>query len=261
MTMVLGPGEPLAGPWHVVPLGELLHVVLDIDHPPADRPWILAVDGRAGSGKSTLANRLCHLIPNCAVVHTDDIAWHHSFFGWSDLMIEGILRPLQAGKAVHYRPPGWDSHGRSGAIDIAQGLDVVMIEGVGASRTELAPWIDRSVWVQSDYEEAERRGIARDGKTKGAEEARSFWYEWQAEEVNFLQRQRPWERATIIVNGTPRQPYRPGTEVVVAPALHRSDGSFVHASTRSAGWEDSLQDAIAGMREGDARRSDSADRN
>ena len=78
------------------------------------------------------------------------------------------------------------------------------------------PWIDRVLWVQSDLEEAERRGIARDGDTK---EARDFWREWEAQEVDFLQRQRPWERAAVIVHGTPTQPYDQSSEILVAPAF------------------------------------------
>jgi hypothetical protein len=100
---------------------------------------------------------------------------------------------------------------------VAAGLDLVIVEGVGASRTEVMPWIDRALWVQSDLEEAERRGIARDGDT---EEARDFWREWGAQEFDFLQRQRPWERATVIVNGTPTQPYDQSTEIMLAPALY-----------------------------------------
>jgi hypothetical protein len=216
VTMSLGPGEPPAGPWRVVPIYEFLQSVLDSGHARSHRPWMLALDGRGGGGKSTLAGRICGLVPKSAVVHTDDVAWHHSFFGWSDLLIDGVLRPLRAGNSVSYRPPGWDSHGRAGAIEIPSGLDLVIIEGVGASRTEVAPWIDRSVWLQSDYDEAERRGVARDG---GTEEARDFWYEWQAEERDFLKEQRPWERAAVIVTGTPTQPHDPNTEIVVAPAM------------------------------------------
>jgi hypothetical protein len=74
------------------------------------------------------------------------------------------------------------------------------------------PWIDRALWVQSDLEEAERCGIARDGGTQEA----------GAEEFDFLQRQRPWERATVIVNGTPTQPYDQRTEIMLAPALSQS---------------------------------------
>jgi hypothetical protein len=151
------------------------------------------------------------------MVHTDDIAWHHSFFDWSDLLVEGILKPLRNGRAVSYRPPGWDKRGRPGAIEVAAGLDLVIVEGVGASRTEVMPWIDRALWVQSDFEEAERRGIVRDG---GTERARDFWREWGVQEFDFLERQRPWERATVIVNGTPTQPYDQSTEIMLAPALY-----------------------------------------
>jgi hypothetical protein len=128
----------------------------------------------------------------------------------------GDLEPLRNGEAVSYRPPGWHKQGRPGAIEVAAGLDLVVVEGVGASRTEVMPWIDSSLWVQSDLDEAERRGIARDG---GTEYARNFWHEWIAQEFEFLKRQRPWERATVIVNGTPTQPYDPNTEIMISQAM------------------------------------------
>lgn len=216
---MLGPGEPLAGPWSVTPIRDFVQFVSNADRTAPERPWIVAVDGRGGGGKSTVAAVLHRAVPASTIVHTDDVAWHYSFFGWSTLLIEGILQPLHRGNAVRYRPPGWDTHGRPGAIEIAAGLDLVVVEGVGASRTELLPWIDRALWVQSDFAEAERRGIARDGGT-GA--VRDFWHEWMAEEIPFLHQQRPWERATLVVNGTPTQPYDPATEIVVAPALHQA---------------------------------------
>jgi hypothetical protein len=43
---------------------------------------------------------------------------------------------------------------------------------------------------------------------------------WTAQEFEFLERQRPWERATVIVNGTPTQPYDRHTEIMVSQALH-----------------------------------------
>ena len=217
MNMKLGPGEPLAGPWRVTPIRGLVRLLFDAARVRDGRPWILAVDGRSGSGKSTVAALLQRSVPASAIVHTDDVAWHHSFFDWSDLLVEGILKPLRNGRAVSYRPPGWDKRGRPGAIEVAAGLDLVIVEGVGASGTEVMPWIDCALWVQSDLEEAERRGIARDGGTQGA---RDFWREWGAQEFDFLQRQRPWERATVIVNGTPTQPYDQSTEIMLAPALY-----------------------------------------
>ncbi len=39
---------------------------------------------------------------------------------------------------------------------------------------------------------------------------------WMAEEIPFQAGQRPWERADLIVCGTPRVPFDPATEIVVA---------------------------------------------
>lgn len=211
--MKLGPGEPSYAPWRVIPVRGFVDRVLDVEDTPHGRPLILAVDGRSGGGKSTVADLIQRFVPDSIVVHTDDVAWHHSFFDWSDLLIDGILKPLHRGDDVRYRPPGWQTHGRPGAIAIATGLNLVIVEGVGAGRTEVMPWIDRSIWVQSDLDEAERRGIARDG---GTQAARDFWHEWLAQEFEFLQRQRPWERASAIVNGTPTQPYDRSSQVVVS---------------------------------------------
>jgi hypothetical protein len=181
VDMKLGPGEPSAGPWRVTPIGDVVQLVFDADRKRHDRPSIVAVDGRCGSGKSTLANLLHQSVPASGLVHTDDVAWHHSFFDWSDLLVENILKPLRNGKAVSYRPPGWQKHERPGAIEVAAGLDLVVVEGVGASRTEVMPLIDSSLWVQSDLHEGERRGIARDG---GTGDARNFWHEWAPRSFN-----------------------------------------------------------------------------
>jgi hypothetical protein len=168
----------------------------------------MAVDGRAGSGKSTLADRICRGIPNAAVVHTDDFIGH-SFFGWTDLLVEGVLRPLRDGSAVHFYPPGGDVYGRRTLITVAAGLDLVVVEGVGSSRTALGPWIDRSAWIQADVTVAVQRGIARDG---GPEVAGALWGAWMVEEVAFLAQDRPWERASLIVASTSSQPYDRDTD-------------------------------------------------
>jgi uridine kinase len=51
-----------------------------------DRPVVLAVDGRSPSGKTTLAARQADAVAGSVVVHTDDVAWQHSRFGWADLL-------------------------------------------------------------------------------------------------------------------------------------------------------------------------------
>ena len=201
--MVLAPGEPQAGPWRVESVGVLVDL-LGAGGRAAGRPRVVAVDGRSGSGKSTLAERLLAAVPASAVVHTDDVAWHHSFFDWTELLATGVLEPLHRGEAVDYRPPGWATKGRPGAVTVAAGLDLVVVEGVGAGRRELASRVDAVVWVQADFEQAERRGIERDTAAgRSRTEATAFWQEWMAHELPFVADQRPWERADVIVAGSP----------------------------------------------------------
>lgn len=219
---VLPEGEPAAGPWHEVTVDSLL-TLMERSEVPADRPRVVAIAGRGGSGKSTLVARLARAAPLSAVVYTDDVAWHHSFFDWSDLLIDGVLLPARQGRAVHYRPPAWDERGRAGAIEVPAATRWLFIEGTGAARHELDGLLDAIVWVQSDYEEAERAGIARDveqGSDGDLEQATAFWHQWQGEEVPFMDDHRPWEHADTIVAGVGLPPAG-DDHVLIAPAPGR----------------------------------------
>ncbi|TWF79652.1 uridine kinase [Pseudonocardia hierapolitana] len=198
-------GEPAAGPWRAVPAREVLALL--------GRPRVLAVDGRSGGGKTTVAQRLAATVPGATVLHTDDVAWYHAFFDWADLMRDGILAPLARGGPVAYRPPAWDERGREGAIVVPARCPLVIVEGVGIGRRELSAYVDALLWVQTDADEARRRGLERDG----ADHA-DFWAEWQAAEDPFQAEQRPWERAGLIVSGAPDLAHDPLSELVIAPA-------------------------------------------
>jgi hypothetical protein len=177
----------------------------------------VAVDGRSGGGKSTLAQRLSDAVPDSTVVHVDDIAWHAPMFGWTELLVDGVLGPLRRGEEVSYRPPAWDLHSRSGLIAVPAGRSLVIVEGVGAGRRELSELIDCLVWVQSDYAEAERLGLARDvaSAVNGDPAATvAFWHAWMAAELPFLAADRPWERADLTVAGTSTLPQPPGMVLV-----------------------------------------------
>jgi hypothetical protein len=219
--MKLGPGEPAAGPWRVEPVDVFARWLAEAAGTPVGRPRLIAVDGRGGGGKTALAERLCRAMRPAAVVHSDDVAWAHSRFGWDDLMIGGVLQPLRAGHPVHYRPPGWDRDGREGHLDVAAGASAVIIEGVGVSRRGLAPLVDVVIWVQSDFGEAKRRGIQRDMAEldRDEDEALRLWDEWAAEEVPFLLEDQPWLRAHVIVGTASSLPHDAETEVVVSPPL------------------------------------------
>lgn len=192
---------------------------------PAGRPRLVAIDGRGGGGKSALAERLSRAVPGSTTVHTDDVAWWHSRFGWADLMAEGILMPLRAGEDVRYQPPAWKKRGRQGVLDVPATSTMVFIEGVGAARRELTHLIDAAIWVQSDFDLAMQRGLVRDMRRDGTDlaSAQREWDAWAAEEVPFLSRDRPWDRADFIVAGTPPVNCDPAVHVVTAPPLPQQD--------------------------------------
>jgi hypothetical protein len=97
----------------------------------------------------------------------------------------------------------------------------VIIEGVGASRRELAPLIDVPIWVRSDFVEAKTRGLRRDMAELGRseDEALQIWDDWEAEEMPFLAADQPWHRAKFIAGAASSVPHDPATEVAVSPPL------------------------------------------
>jgi hypothetical protein len=225
MALQLAPEEPEAGPWHVVPISTVAESVIRREPGPGAprRPAVLAIDGRSNNGKTTLAERIAGLVPGAVLIHTDDIAWEHSRFGWADLLIDGILRPVRQGQAVAYRPPRWDEHGRDGSLDVPAGCSLLIVEGDGAGRREVTDLIDTLIWVQADERQAARRGAARVAQPQGGDLANLpvdgtpiDEDGWMAEEIPFNSAQRTWERADLIVCGTPELACDPGTEVVIA---------------------------------------------
>ncbi len=218
MQRLDSPGEPDFGPWRPVGDDELAGLVGG--RLPVDQPSLVLVDGRSGAGKSTLATRLAVVLAGpTAVIHTDDVAWCHSPMNWADLLVSGILQPWyagwSAGEPVTFRPPAWQAKGRPGAIEVPAETRVLVVEGVGAGRAELAGRADLVVWVQSDAVQARRRGVARDvelGRTLA--QAEDFWDEWAAFEDPFLAADRPWDRADLVVLGTPPDSPEPASAPV-----------------------------------------------
>jgi hypothetical protein len=213
MTLKLGHGEPEALPWRRIALAAFVQRLLQSAGRPEGRLPIVALDGRSSSGKTTLAGRISRAVPGCCVVHTDDIAWFHSRFGWTDLMVGSVLEPLHQGRAVSFRPPAWDERGRSGSIEIATGTSLVVIEGVGASRSGLAHLLDATVWVQADLRDVETRNAER---VRSGETHESGVAGWMAEEFPFIEHDRPWKRATYITCGSAVVPHDRATDVIVS---------------------------------------------
>ncbi|HEY1297815.1 MAG TPA: hypothetical protein VGJ60_32445 [Chloroflexota bacterium] len=201
--MSLYPEEPAAGLWRVERIDDVIATFANRAQRTTDRPLVVAIDGRSSSGKTTLAARVAELIPATAVVHTDDIAWWHSRFGWADLA-RHVLEIVRSGAALAYRPPAWVERGREGAIVVPPGIELLLLEGVGASREELADLLDARLWVQTARATIDRRNEGR-----GADDG------WLAEELPWVAAHRPWEHADLIIDGTPILGHDPGIEIVV----------------------------------------------
>jgi hypothetical protein len=119
--------------WTISPVRQLMRQLLP-DRSPTP-PSIIGVDGRSRSDKSSLAEIIAQSDDSVSVVHTDDIAWHQSSFGWSDVLVAGVLSPLRRdGVPVSYVPEPWLKRGGPGAIDVPAETRIVLVEGVGAAR-------------------------------------------------------------------------------------------------------------------------------
>ena len=91
--------------------------------------------------------------------------------------------------------------------------EVVVIEGVGAGRREVGSFLDASVWVQADLDALAERNAAR---VASGESRASGQRGWMAEEFPFLERDRAWERASVITAGSDVTPHSTTTGLVVA---------------------------------------------
>jgi hypothetical protein len=196
MTLTLCPPDidPVAVAWQYRTHADLWCELQQ--HRQPGRRLVIAVDGRSGSGKTTLADELATQDGRTAVIHTDDIAWHHSFFGWGYLLIDKLLEPLHDGQhSISYTPEAWTRRGRGGAIEIPADTSTLIVEGVGAAARPIRRLLDVVVWVHVSDDLGRRRVLARDVDTP------KFVDDWMSEEHAFIGEHRPWEIADVWVNG------------------------------------------------------------
>ncbi|MFJ4871856.1 uridine kinase [Streptomyces sp. NPDC088757] len=146
--------------------------------PPSCGPVrLVAVDGHAGSGKSTLAARLSAALGDAPVLHLDDLATHEEPFAWTGRLREQVLEPLARGAAGSYRPYDWWLR-RFGEPRALPPAPVVLVEGVGAGRRAVRPFLARLLWMERGAQESWERGRRRDGPEQAA-----FWDGWTVAET------------------------------------------------------------------------------
>ena len=199
----LQPEEPAVTQWQVSATDDLVAHLLSLVGTPQGRPAIIAVDGRGGSGKTTLTTVLAAAVPGAQAFHLDDLIWNEPLYDWDQLYVDTLTQLRRAG-SLDLVPDKWREHGREGSIRIPAGSPLVLVEGTGAGLAAVRSLIDAHVWVQTGDDVAERRGIKRDiaeGVNGDAEESVRFWHWWMAGERLFFAKDRPWQRADVIVSG------------------------------------------------------------
>ncbi|KOU49499.1 uridine kinase [Streptomyces californicus] len=151
--------------------------------PPSCGPVrLVAVDGHAGSGKSTFAARLAAALGGAPVLHLDDLATHEELFGWAGRLRDQVLLPLSRGETARYAPYDWTER-RFGPARTLEPAPVVLVEGVGAGRREVRPWLAALYWMELGREESWERGRRRDGSA-----LTGFWDGWtRAEDRHFAE--------------------------------------------------------------------------
>lgn len=160
------------------------------------------------------------------VLHLDDIASHEELFAWDGRLLTEVIEPLAQGATAHYSPYDWHAR-RPGPARALPPAPVVLVEGVGAGRRALRPYLARLLWMDLPREESWARGRARDG-----EEQREFWAGWvEAERRHFADDpSRPF--ADLLVRQVGQ-----GYEVLTTPAgTADTDRDVTHRDEPSAMW-------------------------
>ncbi|MBC9718497.1 hypothetical protein H9Y04_38830 [Streptomyces sp. TRM66268-LWL] len=169
---------------------------------------LIGIDGHAGSGKSTFTRRLAAELGGAPVIGLDDIRSHAELFDWTGRFRREVLEPLAAGRGARPAVYDWNAR-RFHPGPVVEPAPVVLIEGVGAGRRDLRPWLAHLLWMELPPGQSWRRGRERDGLVQ-----QDFWEQWEpAEERHFAEDpSRPF--ADALVRQIPE-----GYEVLPGPEL------------------------------------------
>jgi uridine kinase len=158
---------------------------------------LVGIDGCGGAGKTTFAERLSRHGDDWPVVHTDDFATHDEPLEWWPRMLADVIEPLSRGLSATFAPYDWVNR-RPGRPTTVAPANVVVVEGVGATRSAWRHRLTLRIWVDTDGELRLRRGLARDG-----DELAEFWRGWRIAEDRYVAAENPAAYADLIVAGDP----------------------------------------------------------
>ncbi|MFC7307626.1 uridine kinase [Streptomyces monticola] len=181
---------------HLTELSALARDLLSL--PPSCGPVrLVAVDGHAGSGKSTFADGLAAALGGAPVVRLDDIRSHDELFAWTDRLRREVLAPLAEGRTARFSAYDWNVR-RFTTEQTVPPAPVVLLEGVGAGRLALRPYLAHLYWMDLPHDASWARGRHRDGPAQG-----DFWDGWEPAEHRHFAEDPTRERADSLVRQCP----------------------------------------------------------
>ena len=175
---------------------------------------MVAIDGRGGMGKSTVAEKLAATAGPAEILGLDaffrPVAEHppfdlHAIDHLRAADLAATLRALRAGHAASYRPYDWETGGLGAPVAIRPGF--VIVEGLYALRRELGVAYDFAIWVEGELSQRMERIFRRSGggMTREAARADPFARLWRDDfaprEQAYIERERPWARADLVIAG------------------------------------------------------------
>jgi len=161
---------------------------------------IVVIDGPAGSGKTTLAKSLSGLLENCPIIHMDEI-----YEGWENALspktsqdlVEWIIKPLLEDKSIEYIKYDWHLEQRIEKV-VINNSKVMIIEGVGASVSEISKHACLKLWIEVNEETGINRVLTRDGL-----QIQEQMKKWQSQESKFFIENNSKENSDIWIDGDP----------------------------------------------------------
>jgi cysteinyl-tRNA synthetase/uridine kinase len=163
----------------------LVQTIKELQFQKANKPLIIAIDGRGGSGKSTLAEKLTKLIPNSVAIEQDKFlefmkgmdtksdSWNHRNF---ELDIQALMSELE-------------SH---------EDKEVIILEGIKSFsniQSDLKIWLDSS--QKDNKQRAKNRDVQGEVNSEGFE---IFWQEFETHSQKYIQDFKPQEKADLVVS-------------------------------------------------------------
>ena len=189
--------EPVGMSFHpgLIPFSELAAKLRAAALPGAIQTRVIGIDGGGGSGKSTLARQLSPHLDFCPVVSTDDFSSWNQPFDWATRVQDQLLSPLLRGQAPSFEVYDWGAKkwGDERHLPVCPFL---ILEGVGALRSELRPFLSFSIFIDCAADSRLKRGLARDS-TFTLEQ----WQWWRREEDAYFLRDQPARFADLVLNG------------------------------------------------------------